>query len=73
MFEFTPEFTEKMVEFLEPVVRRRVQEQMQEEIQAEKKNTARAMLSDGMSVAQIERYTNLPANQIEKLRQEMEA
>lgn len=69
MFEFTPEFTEKMVEFLEPVVRRR----MQEEIQAEKKNTARAMLSDGMSVAQIERYTNLPANQIEKLRQEMEA
>ncbi len=88
MFEFNPEFTEKMVEYLVPVVRRRMEEQMQAEIQAgiqtgkenlakamqtEKKNMVKAMLSDGMPAAQIERYTGIPADQIEKLRQEMEA
>ena len=33
----------------------------------------KAMLSDDMPAAQIERYTGIPADQIEKLRQEMEA
>lgn len=74
MFEFNPEFTEKMVEFLVPVVRRRMEEQMQEEIQAEiqagiqtgKENLAKAMQTEKKNMVKAMLSDGMPAAQIER-------